>query len=78
MKKISLLHLKSGKRVKIAEINGGDNLRNRLMSMGIYVGRDITKISHFGFKGPVPIRVGRTVVAIGHEMAKKILLEINE
>ena len=68
--------MKSGKKGRVVEVSGGKVLENRLMSMGVYLGKDITKISHFAMKGPVTIRAGRTVVALGHSMAHKISVEI--
>lgn len=67
--------MKAGKKAKILEISGGSALENRLMSMGLYQGREITKFSHFALKGPVAIKVGRTVIALGHSMAARIIVE---
>jgi len=66
----------ANRKGKIVEISGGHLLQNRTMSMGIYVGREIRKISHFAMRGPVTIKVGRSVIALGHGMASKIILEI--
>lgn len=76
MKKISLLHLKPNHKAMISEILGGAGLQNRLMSMGLYIGKDITKLSYIGLRGPVVIKVGRTVLALGHGMAAKITVEM--
>ena len=78
MKKTTLIKLRKNKKVKISEISGGASLQNRLMSMGIYKGREITKLSHFALRGPVAIRVGRSVVALGHDMAEKIIVDTND
>jgi len=43
--------------------------------MGLYVGKEITKLSYIGLRGPVVIRVGRSVLALGHGMAAKIIVE---
>lgn len=67
--------MKAGQRGKIIEIAGGRGLENRLMSMGIYQGREITKLSHFALRGPVAIKVGRSVFALGHGMATKVMVE---
>jgi len=74
MKKISLLSVKENEKVKISEISGGINLEKRLMSMGVYKGKEITKLSHIGLKGPVVIKSGRTILALGHGVAGKILV----
>jgi len=76
MKKISLIHLKAGHKGKVAEITGGSNLAARLMSMGLYKGKEVTKISHIGLKGPVVVKSGRTILALGHGPAAKIILEV--
>jgi len=75
MKTISLVHLKPSHKGKVLEILGGAGLQHRLMSMGLYVGKDITKLSYIGLRGPVVIRVGRSVLALGHGMAAKIMVE---
>lgn len=75
MKKASLVHLKPDHKGKIVEISGGSGLQNRLMSMGLYVGKEIIKLSYVGLRGPVVIRVGRSVLALGHGMAAKIIVE---
>jgi ferrous iron transport protein A len=75
MKKISLVKLKYGRKGKVAEILGGAGLQNRLLSMSIYPGKEITKLSNFALRGPVAIKVGRSVIALGHGMANKIIME---
>jgi ferrous iron transport protein A len=75
MKKISLVHLRPSHKGKISEISGGAGLQARLMSMGLYVGKEITKLSYIGLRGPVVIKVGRSVLALGHGMAAKVMVE---
>lgn len=76
MKKISLAQMKAGQKARIHEICGGQALKGKLLSMGIFPGREITKLSHFALRGPVAVRVGRTVLAIGHTMAVKVIAEM--
>ncbi len=78
VKKISLLKIKKNQKAKVAEISGGAVMENLLMGMGIYGGREITKLSHFVLRGPVTIKVGRSIIALGHGMAGKIIVEIND
>lgn len=59
----------------VVEISGGPTLQSRLMSMGVYRGREITKLSNSVFRGPVAIKVGRSVLALGYGMAHKIIVE---
>ncbi len=75
MKKISLAQLKTNHKAKVSVISGGGNLENKLMSMGLHKGKEITKLSHIGLKGPVVIKTGRTILALGHSVAEKIMVE---
>ncbi|MDD5679642.1 MAG: FeoA family protein [Candidatus Omnitrophica bacterium] len=75
MKKISLAHLKPDQDGKVSEILGGGGLQHRLTSMGLHIGMKITKLSHIGLRGPVVIKVGRSVLALGHGMAAKVIVE---
>lgn len=75
MKKISLAQLKPGHKGKISEIHGGGNLQARLSNMGLNQGREVTKLSHLGLRGPVVVKAGRTILALGHGVASKILLD---
>lgn len=75
MKRMSLVQMKAGQKGKVFEISGGHGLQNRLMSMGIYPDRIITKLSHFALRGPVAIKAGRTVLALGFGVASKIIME---
>ncbi len=75
MKKVTLVQMKEKQKGVILEIPAGAALQNKLMSMGIYKGREISKISHIGLKGPAAIKVGRSVMVLGHGMASKIIVE---
>lgn len=75
MKKTLLTQLKANRRGKILDIQGGQNLQARLMNMGLYRGREIMKLSHIGLRGPVVIKAGRSILALGHGVAMKIMLE---
>jgi len=75
MKKISLIVIKSNEKVKISEILGGSNLESKLLSMGVYKGKPVVKLSHIGLRGPVVIKAGRSILALGHNVAEKIIVE---
>lgn len=76
MKRLSLIQVKASQKGKVFEVLSGSHLQDRLMSMGIYKGREVTKLSHFALRGPVTIKVGRSILALGHNMAGKIIIEI--
>lgn len=75
MKKISLVQIKANEKVKITEILGGSNLESKLLSMGVYKGKEVTKLSHIGLRGPVVIKAGRSILALGHSVAVKVIVE---
>ena len=75
MKKLSLVQVKANEKVRILEILGGSNLESKLLSMGVYKGKSVSKLSHIGLKGPVVIKAGRTILALGHGVAEKIIVE---
>jgi len=76
MKKISLAQMRVKHKGKVVEIQAGRVLQHRLMSMGLYPGREVVKLSQFIFKGPVAIKAGRTVLALGYAMAHKIVVAV--
>ncbi len=75
MRKTDLIHLKPDHRGRITEILGGTNLQDKLMHMGVYKGKEVAKMSHIGLRGPVVIKVGRAILALGHNVAAKVLVE---
>jgi Fe2+ transport system protein FeoA len=75
MKKISLVQIKAEEKVRILEVLGGTNLESKLLSMGVYKGKQVTKLSHIGLRGPVVIKSGRSILALGHGVAEKIIVE---
>jgi len=75
LKKVSLVQIKANHKGKIIEILGGTNLYHKLMNMGLYKGKEVIKLSHIGLRGPVVVKVGRSVLALGHGVAEKIIIE---
>jgi len=75
MRKLSLIQIKENQKARVLEISGGRILQHKMMSMGIYPGREITKLSHFAIRGPVVVKVGRGVLALGYGVAAKIIVE---
>jgi len=65
----------SGSMVRINKISGGERFRDKLLSMGLLPGRDIEVLS-VRKNGPVIVKINDTRIAIGHGMASKIILEI--
>jgi len=67
--------LKNGEIAKIKDVLGGRHFINKAESLGIREGVQITKISSQMMSGPITVKVGQTQIAIGHRMAKRIILE---
>lgn len=70
-----LTQITSGETVRVVEINGGHRFRERVDAIGLRVGSRIIKLSAQVLSGPVTIKIGSTKLAIGHSMAKKILVD---
>lgn len=76
MKKMSLVQLVPQHKARVIEIMGAGNLHQRLMERGLYIGKEVVKVSHIGLRGPVVIKTGRTILALGHGVAEKIIVEL--
>ncbi len=74
----SLVDLQSGEGGMIVQINGGHGMINRLASLDIRPGKEITKVSAGFMRGPVTIEVNRAQIAIGFGMAQRILVEVED
>jgi ferrous iron transport protein A len=75
MATLDLTQLEEGESGVVMNIQGGYGLRRRLESLGIRVGKKMTKVSSQLMRGPVTVRIDNSQVAIGFGMAKKILVE---
>ena len=73
---IFLTHLKPLESAIVKDILGGPSVIERLNALGIRNGRKITKLSQHFWHGPTTISIGKSKVAIGRGMAKKILVEL--
>lgn len=74
MQEQKLTALKAGASGTVVAIEGGALLVKRLEALGIRPGVHIIKRSSQLLRGPVTIVVGNSQLAIGHGMAKRILL----
>jgi ferrous iron transport protein A len=75
-KQSSLDQMRPGQSGLILGIDGGHGMIMRLSTLGIIRGKKITKISSQLMRGPVMIEVDRSRVALGHGMAKRILVQL--
>ncbi|MBA7684261.1 hypothetical protein ES703_92652 [subsurface metagenome] len=77
-KQTTLAGMQIGQSGVVVQIQGGHGLVNRLNSLGIRLGKRITKTSSMFMRGPVTIQVDRAQVAIGFGMARRIIVELDE
>jgi ferrous iron transport protein A len=76
MATVDLTQLKEGQSGIVVEVEGGIGLTRRLESLGIRVGKRVTKVSSQLMRGPVTIRIGNSQIAVGFGMARKIVLRV--
>lgn len=75
MTTVDLSQLREGESGRVVLISGGHGLIRRLESLGIRVGKRVTKVSSQLMRGPVTVRINGFQVAVGFGMARKILVE---
>ncbi len=73
---VDLTRMKPGETGIVTEIQGGHEAARRIHNMGIREGEKITKVSSHFWHGPQTVRVGKTQIALGFGMSRKILVEI--
>jgi len=74
----TLLELKPGESGIIIEIQGGFGLVRHLESLGIRVGKKVTKVSAQLWRGPQVIKIDNIQLALGFGMAKRVLVEVHK
>jgi ferrous iron transport protein A len=72
---VSLIRVKAGEDRRVVRIVGGFGVIRKLNLLGIKEGKTIRKVSSQPMRGPVVIEVGGSQVAIGHGMARRIIVE---
>ncbi len=74
---LSLDQVGSGEKVILRALRGDPELRSRLMLLGLCVG-GAADVVQTRSRGPTLIRVRNTLVAIGYEEAKTILVDVSK
>ena len=75
MKTKDLTQIPSNLDVQVVEINGGHRFKDKIEALGVRNGVKVRKLSAQVLNGPITIKIGNTKIAIGHGMAKKILVK---
>ena len=78
MGKVDLTQLEEGESGVVVGLQGGYGLVRRLESMGIRVGKKVTKVSSQLMRGPITVRIDNFQVAIGFGMARKIIVKLKK
>ena len=73
---VALAALKPGQKGVVRQISGGEGVVRRMAAMNIRPGKVITKVSAMLMGGPVVISIDGRQLAIGHGMAKKVMLGV--
>ena len=69
MTTVDLTQLEEGESGRVVLVSGGHGLIRRLESLGIRVGKKVTKVT---------VRIDGFQVALGFGMARKVLVEIEK
>ena len=72
----SLVELMPGENGTVTYTRGGRMMMNKLISLHILPGTEISIERGMPFKGPMVIRVGQTRICIGRGMARHIFVEV--
>ena len=75
---IPLVEMRRNQSGIVVELQGGKSMVARLNSMGLRPGVQVTKKTGQPLHGPVTFRYGGTELALGHEIARKVLVEAQE
>ena len=75
---MTLEQLPTGQRALIAEIQGEDGLRARMLALGLRAGREVAVIRRANLGGPIQVRVGSTDLMMRRKEASLIQLTVIE
>jgi len=75
--KVTLCEMKADETGRVCGGFGGRAFREKLNSMGLHPGREITKVSDSFIGGPVMVRVNNSLIAVGNRMADRIQVEVD-
>jgi ferrous iron transport protein A len=71
---LPLSMITAGKKVTLISIEGGWGLRKKLIEMGLNEGMQFKILRNHGIHGPHIILIGNTRLALGCDIAHKILV----
>ena len=68
--------MRNGQWGRLTQIDGGDDLTEKLASLGIRIGTRIGRKYGLMGRGPVVLTVGTGEVAIGYGMASRMMVQV--
>lgn len=71
---MTLADLPTGQTGTIAALSGDPDIRIRIQSLGLRVGREVAIIRRSRFGGPIQVRIGTTDLLIRPQQAAQVLL----
>lgn len=74
----TLPELKPGESGVIIDMQGGAGLVRHLESLGVRVGKRVTKISAQFWRGPQVIKIDNIQIALGFGMSRKVYVEVKK
>ena len=77
-KRSSLVNLADGESATVVAFEAGSGGSSRLEAIGIRVGKRIKKLGGMFLKGPITIEIGQTRLGLGHGLAAKVIVEIDQ
>jgi len=72
---VSLWRVQEGDSFKVVELSGGQHIRKRLESLGIYAGANGQMIRNRGF-GQMVLAISGSRIALGHGMSRRVFVSI--
>ncbi len=75
---IDLTKMRPGESGTIEGLQGGCDFLRRVQGMGLRPGKVVKKVSSHFWRGPQTVEVDKMRFAIGHGMAKKILVRVEK
>lgn len=75
---VSLAEMPAGRLGVVAQFLGRPGFVRHLESLGIRPGKKVTKLSSVFMRGPVIVEVDRARVAVGHGMARRIMVTLED
>lgn len=69
----SLADVRSGSEADVVRFDGGEGFRSKVIAMGIIPGKRI-RVQSYSARGPVVVVIDGSRVALGRELARRIIV----